>query len=206
MKPETLKSLCVSGFVLIASATAAQAEVDNRDVVHDLRGNVVVNSFGNCVRTQWVGANDECGAGAPAVVAKRTRTSLAQEDRTIYFDFNKSTLTADAHQRLNSLATVLKSASDVKEAHIVGYADRIGSTSYNEKLSKKRAESVRNYLVSRGYLNSSVAETRWLGETVPKTYCPDSLTRSALIECLQKDRRVEVEIEYLPEAGQKTTR
>ena len=50
--------------------------------------------------------------------------------------------------RLDTLANVLKSDQSVKEAKIVGYADRIGSVSYNEQLSQKRAETVRDYLIA----------------------------------------------------------
>ncbi len=180
----------------LAFSGAAQAGMpDNRDVVRDARGQIIHNTFGNCVRTKWLMDGDACG---PVQAAAR-RTEIAKEDRTIYFGFNLATLTPESQQRLNSLASVLRSAQDVKEARIVGFADRIGTASYNEKLSQKRAENVKKYLVRQGYVNSRVAETRWLGESEPKTNCPDTLSRTELIDCLQKDRRVEVEIEYLSE-------
>jgi OOP family OmpA-OmpF porin len=172
--------------------TPVAAAVDNRDVVHDSYGHVVVNSFGNCVRTRWESATDPC---APQRMAKRM---LGKEERTVYFDFNKATLDAEATGKLNTLASTLKSDKQVRQARIIGYADRIGKAAYNEKLSKKRAETVRSYLVSRGFINSRVADTRWYGESAPATNCPDTLTRAELIVCLRKDRMVEVEIDYLP--------
>lgn len=173
----------------------AYAVSDKRDVVRNSYGHVVVNSFNNCVRTQWVGDKDACEPQQPM----RKRAQLSQEERTIYFGFNKATLSPQAANRLDSLASALKADSEVKQAQIVGYADRIGTPSYNEKLSKRRAEAVRRYLISRGFINATVADTRWLGESAPVTQCPDTLSRPQLIECLQRDRRVEVEIDYLPE-------
>jgi len=63
---------------------------------------------------------------------------------------------------------------------------------------------VRDYLVAKGIVNTDVAETRWYGASMPTASCPNDLPRSALIDCLQKDRRVEVEINYASEvvAGQ----
>lgn len=187
---------------LVALAPSAYAATDNRDVVRDVRGQAVVNSFGNCVRTKWAANGDPCGpteARAPRQVAQRA--TIAQEDRTVYFGFNQSRLSDESKQKLRSLATTLKSQEDVKEARIIGFADRIGSPSYNEKLSKKRAEEAQRYLVSQGIVNARATEIRWLGESTPATQCADNLPRAQLIACLQKDRRVEVEIDYYPEGG-----
>lgn len=179
----------ICSVIMLLHAPEAWAVGDMRDVVHTASGRIVVNHFGNCVRTRWLGANDACAA-AP-------RVAISQEERTIYFNFNKFALTPAAVQKLNSLAGRLKADSQVREARIAGYADRIGTASYNEQLSKKRAENVRSYLVSRGFVKGRVTATKWLGESAPVTNCPDTLPRSKLIACLQRDRKVEVEIDYL---------
>ena len=183
---------------IIASAPLAFA-TDTRDVVRNKSNKVIVNTFNNCVRTQWSGGNDECGgpSKAPALVQVATSTeSVATEERTIYFDFNKATITADSQKKLNTLAENLKADTQIVEAKIFGYADRIGSENYNDKLSQERATNVKEYLEKHGFSNSRVTETRWLGETVPVTECASDLARKALIQCLSKDRRVEVELEY----------
>lgn len=185
---------------LIAFAPAAHADADLRDVVHDQRGNVVVSGNGNCVRTKWVGSADECGAGVAAII-KRERAVIAQDERTIYFEFDKATLTPESRIRLDSLAAKIKDDADVKEARIAGYADRMGSTSYNDKLSQRRAKAVGDYLTAKGVINNRVTETRWLGESAPVTKCAEDLNRADKIACLQKDRRVEVEIDYKPEVA-----
>jgi len=179
----------VGAAMILLQPTTSLAAEDLRDVVRTTTGRVILNTFNNCVRTQWIIGKDACAA-------EPHRAEISREERTIYFDFNKFALTQAAVQKLNSLAKMLTSDDQVQEAQIVGYADRIGTTSYNEQLSKRRAENVQRYLVSRGFIKSRVAETRWLGESAPVTQCPDSLTREELIACLAKDRRVEVEIEY----------
>jgi outer membrane protein OmpA-like peptidoglycan-associated protein len=188
-----VKPRIVIAFLAAAlTATTALAAPDNRDTVHNTFGNTVVDSFGKCVHTRWASTTDECAPQAPK------RVALSQEERTVYFDFNKATLDSEAIGKLNTLATALKSDKQVRQARIAGYADRIGKPAYNEKLSKKRAETVRRYLVSRGFINGRVADTRWYGESMPATNCPDTLTRPELIACLRHDRKVQVDIDYLP--------
>ncbi|MFY9287420.1 MAG: OmpA family protein [Alphaproteobacteria bacterium] len=185
-----------------ASSIKPIVVADARDVVYSMgSGTVARSSSGECIRTKWMNGYDVCStAAAPAPVVKTQKqrsVSLSREERTVYFDFNKASLKPEMKERLNTLANVLRSDDQVRGARIVGYADRIGNPGYNEKLSKKRAESVRQYLVAKGIINTSVADTRWFGESEPATDCSDDLKRSELIECLQKDRRVEVEIDYV---------
>lgn len=195
---KTLNPIPLAILAATLNFTPAFAQTDTRDVVRDHNGTIVRNTWGYCVRTKWNIGTDPCApAVAPAVV--RQRIPIANEDRTVYFEFNKATLMASEKTKLDNLANTLKSDKQVKEATVFGYADRIGTTSYNDKLSQKRAQTVSNYLISRGFTNARVTETRWFGESQPATQCPDSLGRAELIRCLQKDRRVEVEIEYLPQ-------
>lgn len=185
---------------LLALGTPAMADTD-QDAVHNDRNALVVNSFNKCVRTKWSTAGDECNPPAPPVqVVQQARTEIGQEERTAYFGFNETTLTGDSQAKLNSLTEKLKSDKQVRQARIVGYADRIGRPGYNEKLSEKRANVVSKYLVSHGFINTRVAETRWFGAEHPATSCSNSLKRPELIQCLQQDRRVEVEIDYNPES------
>jgi outer membrane protein OmpA-like peptidoglycan-associated protein len=181
-----------TAFVLSMIFSAQAAESDNRDLVHDTHGQIIQNTFGNCVRTRWTSAGDECRQMAQA--QKIERRQLADEERTVYFEFNRSTLMESERHKLDSLAGALKAMDDINGVNIAGYADRIGSASYNERLSERRAQAVEQYLRERGYLKTTVGKTRWLGESSPVTQCNDSLGRAALIACLQKDRRVTVEV------------
>ena len=78
-----------------------------------------------------------------------------------------------------------------------GHADRLGSGQYNQRLSEKRADAVRAYLVSKG-ADASHVETLGFGKTTPVKSCPDQKDRKSLIECLAPNRRVVVEIQGTP--------
>lgn len=197
IKEAVLSVLIFAGFMAM---TAAHAEMNDRDAVRDVRGRIVRDTAGHCVRTKWISADGTCPSvmlqAVRQQVVRQARTAIMQEDRTIYFQFDKADLSVAAKERLNTLAHTLKSARDIQEARIVGYADRMGSVSYNDRLSQKRAEAVRDYLIAQGYTSVRNTKTRWLGESAPVTGCSPVLPRTELIECLQHDRRVEVEIGY----------
>lgn len=187
-----VKFLTLAGLFVIVSAGAAQAD-DYRDVVRSSDGQIVHDeAFGTCVRTKWITDKDAC-ANCPVA---EEHTIIAREDRTVYFAFNEAVLTEESMERLDSLAERINAASDIEGVRVVGFADRIGTASYNEKLSKKRAQTVRDYLVTRGIANASVTKTRWVGKSESNTPCPKGDDRTQLIECLQPDRKVEVEIVY----------
>ncbi len=79
-------------------------------------------------------------------------------------------MTKDGRTALDALATDIKAkGNSVVAVRVAGYADRIGSATANEKLSKKRADAVRKYLVSKGVVNAQVVETRWFGDSAPAT-------------------------------------
>jgi len=181
----------------------ASAETNDHAVVHDRASGqpALTQSSGTCVRTKWIDNQDQCGIGiTETTIQNQThRTVISQNERTVYFPFNVASLSADGMSHLDTLTTDIKSRNDIKGARVVGFADRIGTPSYNEKLSKKRAEAVKNYLVAKGIVNASVAETRWFGASMPATDCPANVPRPQLIDCLQKDRRVEVEVDYTSE-------
>jgi OOP family OmpA-OmpF porin len=93
--------------------------------------------------------------------------------------------------KLDEIATALSNNRDVNDVVITGYTDRIGSAKYNQKLSERRALSVKNYLTSKGIdVNRLKAEGK--GEANPVVVCTDK-KRPALIKCLEPNRRVEVE-------------
>ena len=93
--------------------------------------------------------------------------------------------------KLDEIANVLNKNRDINNVVITGYADRIGSPKYNQKLSERRAVAVKNYLVGKGIeANRLTAEGK--GEANPVVVCTDK-KRPALIKCLEPNRRVEVE-------------
>jgi outer membrane protein OmpA-like peptidoglycan-associated protein len=201
MTNRTATLLLLPILLLTQYAGSARAQNDHA-VVRDSEGQIVHNSFGTCVRTQWSSDRDACQTQQMVQQITeekqevRTAQSLTQKERTVFFRFNSSVLSPESTQRLDTLAQVLKSNQSVKEARIVGFADRFGTISYNQQLSQKRAMAVRDYLIANGYTNARVTETRWVGKSEPTANCSKTKSRKDQIECLQNDRRVEVEIGY----------
>lgn len=117
---------------------------------------------------------------------------------TELFEFNKATLTDDAKKKLDGeVIAKLRDIGQVRYIIVNGHADRLGSSQYNQRLSERRAEAVRAYLVSKG-VDASKVETLGFGKTLPQKSCPDQKERKALIECLAPNRRVVVEIQGTP--------
>lgn len=117
-----------------------------------------------------------------------------QKDRlVIYFDFNKSALTASSLQKMDSLLMVNKNTSKIIRIDLAGHCDIIGSFPYNDKLSAKRAETTKNYLVSKGIKNTSVIRTSAFGkkQLVNKNNSPEERALNRRVELIiQKEALV----------------
>jgi OmpA-OmpF porin, OOP family len=117
---------------------------------------------------------------------------------TELFEFNKAVLTAEARKKLDDeVIAKLRDLREVRSIIVNGHADRLGSAQYNQRLSEKRAEAVRAYIISRG-VDASKVETLGFGKTLPVKSCPDTKDRKSLIECLSPNRRVVVEVQGTP--------
>lgn len=132
---------------------------------------------------------------APEVV---TKTFTLNSDVT--FGFNKANLKTEAKSVLDGIYGEIAQVSS-PSVDVAGYADRIGKDAANQKLSQRRAETVANYLVSKGVAPQSITATGY-GEANPVTgnTCDAVKGRKALIACLAPDRRVEISVK-----GTKTT-
>ncbi len=111
------------------------------------------------------------------------------------FDFDKAVLKPEGAAALDR--EVIERLKDVQKLELVlvtGHADRIGSQTYNQKLSERRANAVRDYLVSKGVPKDKI-ETLGMGETqpVPGVTCTQKNFKE-LVACLAPHRRVEVEV------------
>ncbi len=83
----------------------------------------------------------------------------------VLFDFDKYTLKPEARERLAKISGIVEAYPDLK-LQIEGHTDAIGSDEYNQRLSEKRADTVRGYLVSSGVVPDHVAATG-LGKANP---------------------------------------
>ena len=189
-------ALCVTAL----STPAAFAQTAKDAAITDA-GKEVVSTNGNCVRTRWNSPSDPCAPEVPKKVeapapAPAPVPQIALEERTIYFEFNKTALSAEAIAKIDSLVRVIIASKGIQNATVLGYADEIGKTGYNQKLSERRAAAVQGYLATRVTIPTSVLMVAGKGETDSKTTCPESMKRKERIACLAKDRRVEVEFNY----------
>ena len=103
----------------------------------------------------------------------------------VLFDFDKSVVKPDGKAKLDDLAAKVRGIN-LEVVIAIGHADSIGSDAYNQKLSVRRAESVKAYLVSKG-IEANRVYTEGKGEKQPVA---DNRTR----EGRAKNRRVEIEV------------
>lgn len=118
-------------------------------------------------------------APAPAAPQKFTFQSDA------LFDFDKAVLRADGKAKLDELVSKIK-ATNLEVVIAVGHTDSVGAEAYNERLSLRRAEAVKAYLVSKG-IPADKVRTEGRGEREP-------VADNATAEGRAKNRRVEVTI------------
>jgi OOP family OmpA-OmpF porin len=135
---------------------------------------------------------------APAAPAITSQKVTYQADSL--FDFDKAVLKPEGKEKLDELATKVQ-GMDLEVVVATGYTDKIGSDKYNDRLSLRRAQAVKAYLVSKGVPANKIY-TEGKGKRNPvKTDCMQK-NRKALIACLAPNRRVEVEVVGTQKAAQ----
>ena len=200
-------------------ASFAQAQTNSVYAI-DSRGEVVMDPFGLCWRTGFwtpaAAAQDKNGCKcdkdliakeicepkaapvkaepkkeAPKKAAFGEKVTIAAD---ALFDFNKATLRTEGKAKLDELVGKAK-AIKLEVILVVGHTDRIGGDAYNQKLSEKRAAAVKEYLVAKG-IEANRVYTEGKGEKQPVTgdKCKGESKSKALIDCLQPDRRADIEI------------
>jgi OOP family OmpA-OmpF porin len=129
----------------------------------------------------------------PPAPPVRRRVSFSADS---LFDFGKETVKPAGKLALDQFAAELRGAQfDV--ITVTGYTDRIGSNAYNMKLSARRAERVKSYLVENAGIPEDKVTARGAAGEDPVTKpgeCQGQRRTPALIACLQPDRRVDVEV------------
>ena len=112
------------------------------------------------------------------------------------FDFDKAVIKPAGKQELDKFAAQLRGTRfDV--ITVTGHTDRIGSHAYNMKLSERRAQAVKSYLVQSAGIPADRIIAKGVDGANPVTkpgQCQGKKVSKTLIACLQPDRRVEVEV------------
>ncbi|HEX3553129.1 MAG TPA: OmpA family protein [Thermoanaerobaculia bacterium] len=114
------------------------------------------------------------------------------------FEFDKATLTPDAEETLKALVPLLAKAGK-HPATVEGHTDAKGTDAYNQTLSEKRAETVKDWLAAHGALPAATSTKGWgkRRPVAPNTK-PDGADDPA---GRQKNRRVEVVLDLCNKQG-----
>jgi OOP family OmpA-OmpF porin len=215
VKMSTMAALiaCTSGAALAQQPlTDIKAATPVSGYVQDARGIIVRDPFGLCWRTGYFTpalAQYECD---PDLVPKPAAPPVAPPPavtppppppppRTVenpkvtfaadaFFDFDKATLKPEGKAKLDDLVSKL-GAINLEVIIAVGHTDSIGSVAYNQKLSVRRAESVKAYLVSKG-VEANRIYTEGKGKSQP--IAPNEINGKDNPAGRAKNRRVEIEV------------
>ncbi|ALL66043.1 MULTISPECIES: outer membrane protein OmpA [Paraburkholderia] len=128
----------------------------------------------------------------PAPVAPAITSQKITYQADTLFDFDKAILKPAGKEKLDDLASKIQGLN-LEVVVATGYTDRIGSDKYNDRLSLRRAQAVKAYLVSKG-IEANRIYTEGKGKRNPVTTGCNQKNRKQLIACLAPDRRVEVEV------------
>ena len=124
-------------------------------------------------------------APAPAPAAAAAVSSKVTYAADAFFDFDKSVIKPEGKAKLDDLVGKVK-AINLEVIIAVGHTDSVGSDAYNQKLSLRRSQAVKAYLVSKG-IDKTRIYTEGKGEKQPVA---DNKTK----EGRAKNRRVEIEV------------
>jgi OmpA-OmpF porin, OOP family len=214
-KSVKLGALAATASLLAACASSGggqgptiTADPKNSGYVMSQDTGVVQSGFGNCVRHGFFapaqaqkGCDDDLlpkppppPPPAPAVVPPpppppppppRATSEKVTFAADTFFDFDKAVLKPEGRAKLDDLVSKIRDVN-LEVIIAVGHTDSIGTDAYNQRLSVRRAEAVKAYLVSKGIERNRVY-TEGKGEKQPVA---DNRTR----EGRAKNRRVEIEV------------
>ena len=178
----------------------------NKKVIRDSNGNVVHSMLsGYCVVSKWNTSDindqcineDNCNEYFPNNVQLKPRTKHNHLNKNItsqesvYLDFNKYNLSKKSIRKLNNIKKKLHN-NTIISVEIVGFADSVGSKTYNLSLSKKRAMAVRDFFVKDMKIAPKLISVIGLGEVDNQKKCNDNPNN-----CYKDSRFVEINVKSL---------
>lgn len=141
----------------------------------------VLDKDDECPEVAGTVANNGCPEPTVEVIEE-----LNEYSRTILFDLNKATVRGESTETLESIAEIMKEYPQTI-FHIGGHTDSTGSAAYNEKLSRERAESVRQFLIGAG-IPAKRLTSEGYGESQP-------IASNSTAKGRQENRRVEISLD-----------
>ncbi|MGP8004910.1 MAG: OmpA family protein [Smithella sp.] len=121
-------------------------------------------------------------APRPAIIEKGRQTL------NVEFDFDKSTIKKGYDKDINDLAKVMRDYPDLNVV-IEGHTDNVGTAAYNKKLSQRRADAVKKYMVEEDSINANRITAKGFGFERP-------IASNDTDEGRQQNRRVEAAVDY----------
>jgi OOP family OmpA-OmpF porin len=185
---------------LVAAPAFAQQGKGTQGYVTDTRDAIVMDPYNLCWRTgYWTPAIANCQCDKdllprevceppppkPAAAPPKPVTEKVTFAADVFFDFDKSVLKPEGKAKLDDLVGKLKGIA-LEVIIAIGHTDSIGTAEYNQKLSVRRAEAVKAYLVSKG-IEPNRIYTEGKGKTQP-------IADNRTAEGRAKNRRVEIEV------------
>ena len=196
---KTIKLVLAASALAAISASAQSADIMAKKpysaYVQDGRGVVARSGFGLCWRTGYWTPADAIAQCEGIVVAQAPAKKPVPGSKKVayaadaFFDFDKSVLKPAGMASLDKLVQDIKPI-DVEVIIATGHTDSIGSDAYNQKLSVRRAESVKAYLVKKG-IDPKKVYTEGKGEKQP-------VASNKTKEGRAKNRRVVIEVVGTP--------
>lgn len=120
---------------------------------------------------------------------KVEKTFIKPKKYVVYFDFDSSAINQAGSEEIWKFLNDVKNINGKYTVNIVGHADRIGNKKYNETISKRRANTVKHYLVKNG-IPENIIKVKWSGNVDPMV-----ITRNNFKEEL--NRRVDIQLKML---------
>lgn len=198
-----LAKLVFAASAVVAFSAQAQTDIKastpNSAYAQASNGTIVRSGTGLCWHTgYWTPADSVAGCdgalvaaaapaapAAPGAVAPVPTAEKVTFAADAFFDFDKATLKPDGKAKLDDLASKL-GALNLEVIIAVGHTDSVGSDAYNQKLSIRRAEAVKGYLVNKG-VDAKRIYTEGKGEKQPVATNKTAAGRA-------QNRRVEIEV------------
>jgi outer membrane protein OmpA-like peptidoglycan-associated protein len=133
--------------------------------------------------------------GAPIPAPEYEKISLSADVLFKFDRYREKDMLPAGRAKLDDVADKINNyiVDTIDHIDLTGHTDRLGSDAYNQRLSERRAKTVKGYLVKKGVDGSKIA-TKGRGEREPVVQCKGNKATKKLIRCLQPNRRVDVEI------------